>query len=196
MTLGLPKLNCGCGGLNDGMMIGEDNSTYKQLTVTSHFWHHVWMLLAEYSESISHSHTAHIKKCPDSIVGKRQRPQLSLLNLFIRHRHGLRHMAFSITISTQCHISVLSDTKFITWISLPVCGKQLISVFVVCAWVCPSLSIYVIRFRGTRTEAVSYTPKLFIAATLSLLFSLIFSHDLAPAPRSAPSSSLFSHLCE
>ena len=36
----------------------------------------VWMLLAECSESISHNHTAHIKKCPDSIVGKRQRPQV------------------------------------------------------------------------------------------------------------------------
>ena len=32
----------------------------------------VWMLLAECSESISHNHTAHIKKCPDSIVGKWQ----------------------------------------------------------------------------------------------------------------------------
>ena len=35
----------------------------------------VWMLLAKCSECISHNHTAHIKKCPDSIVGKQQRPQ-------------------------------------------------------------------------------------------------------------------------
>ena len=39
----------------------------------------VWMLLAECSESISHNHTAHIKKCPDSIVGKQQRPQAFLI---------------------------------------------------------------------------------------------------------------------
>ena len=76
-------------------------------TADSHFyfWHHVWMLLAECSESISHNHTAHIKKCPGSIVGKGQRPP-SLLNLFIRHQHSHRHMAFSITISTQIYLLI------------------------------------------------------------------------------------------
>ena len=80
----------------------------------------VWMLLAECSESISHNHTAHIKKCPDSIVGKRQRPP-SLLNLFIRHQHGHRHMAFSITISTQrcvpVHtVSMLHSPSTLDWL--------------------------------------------------------------------------------
>ena len=41
------------------------------------------MLLAECSESISHNHTAHIKKCPDSIVGKRQRPQAFLIYSYV-----------------------------------------------------------------------------------------------------------------
>ena len=41
------------------------------------------MLLAECSESISLSHTAHIKKCPDSIVGKRQRPQAFLIYSYV-----------------------------------------------------------------------------------------------------------------
>ena len=48
-----------------------------------HFWHHVWMLLAECGENISLSHTAHIKKCPDSIVGKRQRPQAFLIYSYV-----------------------------------------------------------------------------------------------------------------
>ena len=39
----------------------------------------VWMLLTEYNESISHNYTADIKKCPDSIVGKQQRPQALLI---------------------------------------------------------------------------------------------------------------------
>ena len=43
----------------------------------------VWMLLTECSESISHNHTAHIKKCPDSIVGKRQRPQAFLIYSYV-----------------------------------------------------------------------------------------------------------------
>ena len=43
----------------------------------------VWMLLAECSESISHNHTAHIKKCPDSIMGKRQRPQAFLIYSYV-----------------------------------------------------------------------------------------------------------------
>ena len=43
----------------------------------------VWLLLAECSESISHNHTAHIKKCPDSIVGKRQRPQAFLIYSYV-----------------------------------------------------------------------------------------------------------------
>ena len=43
----------------------------------------VWMLLAQCSESISHNHTAHIKKCPDSIVGKRQRSQAFLIYSYI-----------------------------------------------------------------------------------------------------------------
>ena len=43
----------------------------------------VWMLLAECSESISHNHTTHIKKCPDSIVGKRQRPQAFLIYSYV-----------------------------------------------------------------------------------------------------------------
>ena len=66
----------------------------------------VWMLLAECSESISHNHTAHIKKCPDSIVGKTAKAS-SLLNLFICHQH--RHMAFSITISTHLPLFALND---------------------------------------------------------------------------------------
>ena len=41
------------------------------------------MLLAECSESIGHSHTAHTKKCPDSIVGKRQRPQAFLIYSYV-----------------------------------------------------------------------------------------------------------------
>ena len=48
-----------------------------------HFWHHVWMLLAECGENISLSHTAHIKKYPDSIVGKRQRPQAFLVYSYV-----------------------------------------------------------------------------------------------------------------
>ena len=54
-------------------------------TADSHFyfWNHVWMLLAECSESISHNHTVHIKKCPDSIVGKRQRPQAFLIYSYV-----------------------------------------------------------------------------------------------------------------
>ena len=103
--------------------------------------------------------------------GKRQRPQAFL---FIRHRHGLRHMAFSITISTQCHISVLSDTKCITWISLPMCGKQLISVFVVCAWVCPSLSIYVI-VPNANWSCLLHAETLYCCH----IVSLVFSHFLA-----------------
>ena len=41
------------------------------------------MLLAECSESISHNHTAHTKKCPDSIVRKRQMPQASLIYSYV-----------------------------------------------------------------------------------------------------------------
>ena len=78
-------------------------------TADSHFyfWHHVWMLLAECSESISHNHTAHIKKCPDSIVGETAKAS-SLLNLIIPHHHGHRHMAFSITISTQWYWPIMN----------------------------------------------------------------------------------------
>ena len=43
----------------------------------------VWMLLAECSERISLSHTPHIKKCPDSIVGKRQKPQAFLIYSYV-----------------------------------------------------------------------------------------------------------------
>ena len=43
----------------------------------------IWMLLAECSESISLNHTAHIKKCPDSIVGKQQRSQAFLIYSYI-----------------------------------------------------------------------------------------------------------------
>ena len=68
----------------------------------------VWMLLAECSENILHNHTAHIKKCPDSIVGKRQKAP-SLLNLFIHHQHGHRHMAFSIIISTHLPLFAVND---------------------------------------------------------------------------------------
>ena len=54
-----------------------------QCTGSSHFWYHVWMLLAECSESISLSHTVHIMKCPDSIVGKRQRSQAFLIYSYV-----------------------------------------------------------------------------------------------------------------
>ena len=68
----------------------------------------VWMLLAECSESISHNNTAHIKKCPDSRLGETAKAS-SLLNLFIRHQHGHRHMAFSITISTHFPLFAVND---------------------------------------------------------------------------------------
>ena len=55
----------------------------------------VWMLLAKCSEGISHNHTAHIKKCPDSIMGKWQRPQAFLIYSYVIS------MAIGITISTH-----------------------------------------------------------------------------------------------
>ena len=60
----------------------------------------VWMLVAECSESISHSHPAHKQEMSKLHNGERAKGP-SLLNLFIHHQHSHRHMTFSITISTQ-----------------------------------------------------------------------------------------------
>ena len=68
----------------------------------------VWMLLAECSESISLNHTAHIKKCPDSIVGKRQRPRAFLIYSYVIST-AIDHMAFSITISTHLPLFAVND---------------------------------------------------------------------------------------
>ena len=59
------------------------NVCASEMTISKRCDMPVWLLLAECSESISHNHTAHIKKCPDSIVGKRQRPQAFLIYSYV-----------------------------------------------------------------------------------------------------------------
>ena len=58
-------------------------TVYKNYRLGSNYAGLVWMLLAECSESISHNHTTHIKKCPDSIVGKQERLQAFLIYSYI-----------------------------------------------------------------------------------------------------------------
>ena len=77
--------NAGFSAADDAMLEASCLFSFKSilLRTSMSIYQTVWMLLAECSESISHNHTAHIKKCPDSIVGKRQRPQAFLIYSYV-----------------------------------------------------------------------------------------------------------------